>query len=347
MNSTMIPRTIDLFCGGGGSSWGAKAAGADIVCGVDLWSLATRTYESNFPGARGITALLDDDSRPSMLGDVGRIDLLLASPECTNHTCAKGARPRDEASKATARYVVNFARELGPRWVVVENVVQMRSWHGYDPLVADLRGLGYNVREQVLEADAFGVPQTRRRLFLLCDRETMPPLVRPGPMAVRTVRDHILQTGESWKSTPLFRVGRAEPTLERVRRATEALGSGVPFLVVYYGSDGAGGWQPLDRPIRTLTTLDRFGLVEWENGEPRLRMLQVPELKRAMGFSAGYRLPFGTRRDQIKMLGNGVCPPVMTAIVRTLTQSVSRTAAEEAERPHVGERHLAQRGLAR
>jgi DNA (cytosine-5)-methyltransferase 1 len=68
-----------------------------------------------------------------------------------------------------------------------------------------------------------------------------------------------------------------------------------------------------------MTTLDRFGLVEWSRGEPTLRMLQVPELQRAMGFDGGYKLLRGTRRDKIKLLGNGVCPPVMQAIVSALT----------------------------
>ena len=51
-----------------------------------------------------------------------------------------------------------------------------------------------------------------------------------------------------------------------------------------------------------------------------LRMLQVPELMRAMGFDDGYTLPHGSRRDRIKLLGNGVCPPVMEAIVRTIAR---------------------------
>ena len=96
----------------------------------------------------------------------------------------------------------------------------------------------------------------------------------------------------------------------------------MPFLVVYYGSDGAGGWQSLDRPLRTLTTLDRFGLVTWERDTAMLRMLQVPELKRAMGFDDRLRVDNGTRRDRIRLLGNGVCPPVMEAVVRSLTQEL-------------------------
>ena len=66
------------------------------------------------------------------------------------------------------------------------------------------------------------------------------------------------------------------------------LAQGEDFLVVYYGSDRAGGWQRLDRPLRTLTTLDRFGLVQWRGKTPTLRMLQVPEIERAMGLK-GFR----------------------------------------------------------
>ena len=47
-------------------------------------------------------------------------------------------------------------------------------------------------------------------------------------------------------------------------------------------------------------------------------MLQVPELKRAMGFGDDFQLPVGTRRDKIRLLGNGVCPPVMETILRSL-----------------------------
>ena len=277
-------RVLDLFCGAGGNSLGARSAGATIVCGINSWPLACETFAANFPTATALNAILDRRSGAELLDRLGDIDLILASPECTNHTCAKGGRPRDEESRRSARYVLNFARQLAPRWIVLENVVQMRSWSGYDPLISDLRKLGYFVRPQVLDAAWFGVPQTRRRLFLLCDRERLPDPVTPPISRFRSTRE-ILDREDTWRSTPLHNGRRANPTLERAGRAIKTLGRGVPFLIVYYGSDGAGGWHPLDRPIRTLTTLDRFGLVTWDRDVPMLRMLQVPELKRAMGFA--------------------------------------------------------------
>jgi DNA (cytosine-5)-methyltransferase 1 len=315
----MAIRTLDLFCGGGGSSWGAHAAGAEIKYGVDAWDLAVATYQANFISARVVEKRLTSSSRPSELGQIGSIDLLLASPECTNHTCARGSRPRDEASKQTAHYVLNFATDLRPRWIVIENVVSMRRWQGYAPLIEELERLGYKIRVQVLDAADFGVPQRRRRLFLICDRKALPAAVESRTRKVRTVSD-ILDASGTWVSRPLDNGRRAPDTLARAERAIHALGSKRPFLIVYYGTDGSGGWQPLDRPIRTLTTLDRFGLVTWEGRTPMLRMLQVPELMRAMGFDSQYKLRAGTRRDKIKLLGNGVCPPVMKAVVSSLAR---------------------------
>ena len=314
----MGPRTLDLFCGGGGSSWGARSAGAQIACGIDSSPYAVATYGRNFPRAKAVEMTLDHDSRPTDIPGLGRIDLLLASPECTHHTCARGARPRDENSKLTARYVLNFARDLLPRWIVVENVLHMKGWNGYRPLVGELEALGYHVLPQELDASKLGVPQRRKRLFLLCDRWSMPrevPLRRGRSRSARSV----VEMSDRWKSRPVGPGTHAAATLARIDCGITALGRGVPFLVVYYGSDGSGGWQSLDKPLRTLTTLDRFGLLTWDGDIPMMRMLQVPELQAAMGFGPEFDLDCGPRRDRIRTLGNGVCPPVMEAIVLGLT----------------------------
>lgn len=323
----MTIRALDLFCGGGGSSWGAKAFGADIVCGVDLWDVATSTFKDNFPTAKAVQAKLTASSDRNLLGRIGPIDLILASPECTNHTCARGSRERDESSRRTAFYVLNYIRAFKPRWIVIENVVQMRAWRRYPEFIGELED-SYYLRPQVLDAADFGVPQTRRRLFILGDREQMPPDLSDTTWRNAGSVRSILDPRGTWEAKPLFGAGRAKDTIARAKRAIRALGEGVPFLIVYYGTDGAGGWQPLNRPIRTLTTLDRFGLVEWTRQEPTLRMLQVPELKRAMGFSSTFKMEHGTRRDRIKLLGNGVCPPVITKVLSMLTREQQNARAE-------------------
>ena len=69
--------------------------------------------------------------------------------------------------------------------------------------------------------------------------------------------------------------------------------------MVYYGSDGAGGYLRLDRPLRTVTTLDRFAYVRPTQFGHEMRMLQPTELAAAMGFPVEHQLPKSTRREFI------------------------------------------------
>lgn len=312
-------RGLDIFCGAGGSSAGASAAGVEIAAGIDMCPIATRTYQANFQSAKVITSRLEELDLARLRRQLGEIDILLASPECTNHTCAKGSAPRSETSRATALHVIDYARTFLPRWLVLENVVHMRPWSRYGELKAELESLGYNLGEQILDAADYGVAQARRRLFIVGDRRRAPILVRNKRPGRRRSARSILDAKETWHTTRLFDDRRAADTLTRARRGFRALGKGSSFLIVYYGTDGSGGWQSLDRPLRTITTVDRFALVEPGDHGYSMRMLQVPELKRAMGFDEEFKLPVGSRRNRIRLLGNGVCPPVMETVVRALT----------------------------
>lgn len=314
-----MARVLDIFCGAGGSSAGARAAGLDIVGAADMWARATETYAANFPGAHVVTDRLENVNLDSLKRRLGPIDLLLASPECTSHTCAKGSAPRSEKSKATAMQAVRFAAAFKPRWIVLENVVHMRPWSQYGSLTRRLKRLGYKIAEQVLEASDHGVPQARRRLFIVADKEREPTLVTAKRSGRKPSALSVLDPVSTWKTSPLYKDGRAQATLERAQRGFDTLGENARFLVVYYGSDGAGGWQTLDRPLRTITTVDRFALIEPGSAGPTMRMLQVSELKRAMGLPDDFKLPVGNRRERIHMLGNGVCPPVMETVIRALT----------------------------
>ena len=317
-NSKTSIQTFDMFCGGGGSSFGAEMAGAEIIGGIDSWSLATKIFADNFPQAAVFNGRVEDYEPELIIEKTGPIDLLLASPECTNHSCARGRRPRLDASRDMAFQVVRYARTMKPRWLIIENVIHMRSWTRYGELLQSLRDEGYGVSEHVLDAADHGVPQKRKRLFVVCDREANPPARFRKNRGPKRSAASILDKPSIWCNSPLDNGRRALATLERASRGFSALGGDVPFLIVYYGTDGAGGWQPLTAPLRTITTVDRFALCEPSEAGPTLRMLQPPELARAMGFGDDLVLNRGTRRERIMILGNGVCPPVMNAVVRGL-----------------------------
>lgn len=310
-------RAIDLFCGAGGSSWGASAAGVEIVAGFDCWPLAGRAHKANFPNSAFVEGRLQDHDLQKLVRRFGPINLILASPECTNHSPAKGNKPRCELSKETAFQVVRYAQAFNPRWLVIENVVNMRKWSRYAEFKLKLEAMGYHLREQLLNSAQFHVPQSRQRLFLLGDREQLPKKTPKNPGRRCTV-DGFLDLAAGYRWTPLRSPRRSQATLDRADRGIQALGADQTFLLVYYGSDGAGGWQRMNRPLRTITTVDRFALVRPGPTGHEMRMLQVPELQLAMGME-GMSFPHGSRRDRIKMIGNAVCPPVMRAVVGSLT----------------------------
>ncbi|MBI4028540.1 MAG: DNA cytosine methyltransferase [Verrucomicrobia bacterium] len=317
-------RALDLFCGAGGSSWGAREAGIEIVAAFDFWPLAGETHRVNFPEAKFINGRLEKSNIAALTKKFRNIDLILASPECTNHSPAKGNKPRCEESKNTAFQVTRFAKAFQPRWVVVENVVSMKRWSRYPEFKHAMEELGYKLTEQVLNAADFGVPQSRRRLFLLADRNQEPPKVVPQKRIVRKAAG-IVNLNGTYRWSPLRTPTRAKATLQRARRGIAKVGKNTPFLLVYYGSDGAGGWQRLNRPLRTITTVDRFALVKPDSQHGHvMRMLQVPELQAAMGMPPKMKLEAGTRRDRIKMIGNAVCPPVMRHVVEGLINNTSK-----------------------
>ena len=174
-----------------------------------MCATATATFAANFPGAHVVTSRLEDVEMDAFKARVGPIDILLASPECRNHTCAKGSAPRDESSRATAMHVVEYAAALRPRWLVLENVVYMRPWSRYGELKRGLGELGYHLYEWTLDASDFGVAQSRRRLFLVGDLDGSPnPSLRVHRGRRKSVRS-ILDAPGTWKTSPLFTVWRA------------------------------------------------------------------------------------------------------------------------------------------
>lgn len=304
---------VDLFSGGGFGARGAVGAGGVPLVAVDAWDIAARTYKENFRDADVYNTAVEMLSPRAVVGK-RQIDVLLTSPECTHHTHARGNRPRLESSRETALSSLVWAEEIKPRLIVMENVANMRSWARYGEMIEGLRSLGYGLTEKVLCSSAFGVPQRRRRLFVVAQRGDQPKQIavpNRKVMAAHTILDPV----GTWVESDLHAPHRAARTLRYAEAAISELGRKTPFLLVYYGSDKGGGWQSLDEPLRTVTTLDRFALVSPRRGGWTMRMLQPVELAKAMGLPRAHKFPFGTRRDKVKLCGNGICTPVMKHVI--------------------------------
>lgn len=174
----------DLFCGAGGSSTGAIAVpGIEVRIASNHWDLAVETHNTNHPGADHLCADLSavDPRR------FPRTDLLWASPECTNHSVAKGRKRADtqpdlfgevlpdaasERSRATMWDVPRFAEVHRYQAVIVENVVDAWHWEPFRAWLMAMDSLGYNhdtVMLNSMHAQAFGpgAPQSRDRMYVV------------------------------------------------------------------------------------------------------------------------------------------------------------------------------------
>ena len=117
-------------------------------------------------------------------------------------------------------FLMRFIEQMKPRWVIMENVTTMSGWAGFDELMDRLRE-DYFVSIQRLDASEFGVPQSRKRLFILCDRERpTKSWVVPAVSGQRATSSILWRPGLRTISTPTVgRCGRSSaPKLDQGTR---------------------------------------------------------------------------------------------------------------------------------
>ena len=167
-------KTVSLFSGCGGSDLGAKQAGADVVFALDISKNAMKTYEVH-------KELIASAATETKVGDVRRLsalpecDLLLGCYPCQSFSMG-GRRSPDNDDKASL--YLAFAKGLSmsnARYAVVENVAGLAWLDGGAYLQSHLEaianaGSGYSVTYRVIDAQDYGVPARRRRLFLVAVR---------------------------------------------------------------------------------------------------------------------------------------------------------------------------------
>jgi DNA (cytosine-5)-methyltransferase 1 len=231
---------------------------------------------------------------------------MLASPCCQGHSNARGTdSPRHDASRSTAWAVVDCCEACRPPFFIVENVPEFMSWTLYPAWLSALAALGYSVSPHIINAADCGVPQERIRLFLVGSRSKA-PLRLSLPNLPHVPARSILGTEGSWSPVAAHcPATRARVAAGRARFGSEA------FLIAYYGTARTG--ISIDAPLHTVTTHDRFALVQGD----LMRFLTVAEIRCAMGFPASYILPQSSKLAKL-LLGNAVCPPVMCALLEQL-----------------------------
>lgn len=298
---------IDLFAGLGGFTTGAEQAGCRVVWAANHWPAAVAMHAANHTG----TDHACQDLHQADWTSVPAHDLLLASPACQGHSRARGKdRPHHDPQRSTAWAVVSAAEYHRPPVVLVENVPEFARWALFPAWRQAMGALGYQVAPHLVDAADHGVPQHRRRLFVVATRSKHPLLLQLPRQAHRPAAEVIHLDAGRW--SPIHRPGRSARTLDRIAAGRRAHGD--TFLTAYYGAERGG--RPITRPLGTITTRDRYAVIHGD----RMRMLTADEYRAAMGFPTGYQMP-ASHREAVHMLGNAVCPPVARDIIDTIRRA--------------------------
>lgn len=287
----------DLFSGLGGFSLAARMAGCRVIWAADHWREAVDIHQANHPEAEHAC----QDLHQQDWSAVPDMDLLLASPACQGHTPARGKdRPHHDAARSTACAIVSAIEARRPLAALGENVPAFLQWALYPAWVAALNALGYSVAPHVSDAADHGVPQNRERVMLAITRSRHPIRLNVPACEHRPASSFIDFATGNW--SPIDKPGRSAKTLARIASGRRSHGG--RFLAPYYGSGSGTTGRSLDRPIGTITTRDRWALIDGD----RMRMLTKEESRDGMGFPAGYLLP-RSHKLAVHMLGNAVAPP--------------------------------------
>lgn len=166
------PKVLDLFCGGGGFSTGFEQGGFEVLAGVDEDEDSLDTFDKNHDAPSYNIDLSEVDSE-ELLHRVGvdksEIDGVIGGPPCQGFSQAGDRNPDDERNKLVKNYF-SIIGELKPDFFVMENVRAItydRNSHIIEYIEERLNKTDYSYEYDVLNAADYGVPQTRKRIFIL------------------------------------------------------------------------------------------------------------------------------------------------------------------------------------
>jgi DNA (cytosine-5)-methyltransferase 1 len=188
----MKPIAVELFCGAGGFGLGMEKAGFDVRVAVENNHDHAATYRKNFH-AEVINQSIRDVSLEMIFtsANTTEIDCVFGSPPCQDFSI-QGKRDVEGDRGSLIWEFARIVEGIRPRYFILENVEGLmlgKAKEIFSALLEYFRNIGYKLSYRVLNACDFGVPQARKRLFLIGSRcgEKLP--VFPTPLNTRvTVR---------------------------------------------------------------------------------------------------------------------------------------------------------------
>lgn len=332
--------TFADFCAGiGGFRLSLDRLGWECVYSCEIDRKCEDTYSRNFGGrfdAKDIYAI-DRNKLPYF-------DVLCAGFPCQPFSIAGKQLGFKDARGTVLIEILSIVEANRPPIVLLENVPNFVSHHersSFIFLCRELSSRGYDVHYQILDSANFGVPQHRRRVYIVAflqgfdsvffsltnmRSEVLPfrNFIVPGdnsiPISNRWQQYIDLYSGRKSLAQLDFEVPKTRQVLERANG-----GVNLDDCVLQIRSSGIRACS-IDAPLPTLAVSHSGGgaMIPVYTGERR--HLSITELKRLMGFPDSFEFPV-SRTDAIKQLANAVCPPVVYSIGADIETFVENTSA--------------------
>lgn len=352
-------RVVDLFCGTGGFSLGAHAAGLEVVRAIDIDPILTSTFTSNFPSGNLTLGDIAELTGNDLIRSVAEpIDGLIGGPPCQGFSLI-GRRDGSDPRRLLIDHFFRLVAEVRPTFFVMENVVGLMQGDSQAVLDDAMGRVPPNyklVGPSVLDACDFGVPTNRRRVFVvgvLAERADLPTLTPPANAPKVTVRDAIADlegaveigvdasgfdlcelpkngTVSSYAAALRSRDNRFTGNLRTVHTDTVAK----RFASVQQGKTDPVGrhhrlsWGGLCPTLRAGTGADRGSYQSVRPLHPsEPRVITVREAARLQGFPDRHKF-HPTIWHSFRMIGNSVPPPVAGGVLQRVAEACGFAAVE-------------------
>ena len=251
-------RVVDLFCGCGGLSLGFQKAGFEVVAAYDKWEAALNVYRLNF-NHPAEDMDLSNVQASSIAIDRLQPDMIIGGPPCQDFSSA-GKRDEDGGRGDLTVHYAQIISLVRPKWFVMENVARITKTQKLSEAKAIFKESGYGLSQQVLDASLCGVPQQRKRFFLIGKLHEMDGFMEPfinGSLATKpmTLRDYFgdslgieyyYRHPRSYVRRGIFSIDEPSPTVRGVNRP-------MPEGYKIHPNDPVKSKEG----IRPLTTLER------------------------------------------------------------------------------------------
>lgn len=296
---------IDLFAGIGGIRQGFEKSGGQCVFSSEKDVHAKFTYYSNFGVVPfGDITAIDANTIPDH-------DILCAGFPCQPFSSIGKREGFDHPTQGTMFHeVVRILEHKKPPIVFLENVpgiVNHEDGETLDIIIKTLKSLGYTIKYKILNASDFGVPQHRKRFYLVAYLNTEKDFNFPEPTMIETnIGDFIEKDVQGYsiskhlQKSYLFKVDDGRPLLidQETKGSTKTL---------------VASYHKIQRLTGTFV----------KDGETGIRLFSENECKALMGFPKEFKIPV-SRTQMYRQMGNSVAIPVIEKIATSILPLLSK-----------------------